>query len=237
MGLSVRLSLCLVPLVLLVSLPPALGTPLVAGNVATNELIDPPPQEETDLAYCRSGSVCGYLQVNAYGVNAKQFCRCPSIAGACGLHWDPQDGRSITMGSEQFKFCGAPPPLHVCGRDEPSYSAAFIFDSATFSMSGEQHRLHCYCPPPMAHVRADMVEDVVDGELIMATVHACSRLPACAEETACKEVALASGTALVYPKCRCPREFSCPTLGTSVAPHSNNYPRGSAYSVFCQRRF
>lgn len=38
------LTLCLVPLALLASLPPALASPLVAGNVATNELIDSPPQ-------------------------------------------------------------------------------------------------------------------------------------------------------------------------------------------------
>lgn len=74
------------------------------------------------------------------------------------------------------QFCGSPPPVHVCGRDEAAYTAAFIFNKATFSMAGEVHRILCYCPPPLAHLRSDMVEDVVDGELVMATVHSCSRV-------------------------------------------------------------
>ncbi|KAK8720591.1 hypothetical protein OTU49_013222 [Cherax quadricarinatus] len=229
MGLSVKTFLAVLGLV-----PVALGTPLVAGNVATNELVEPPPmQEEADLPLCRSGSACGYLQVNAYGVSTQQFCRCARTDGSCDMHWDPQDGHSITMGSDQFKFCRSPPPLHVCGRDETAYSAAFIFNKATFSMAGQQHLLHCFCPPPLAHVRADVVEDVVDGELLLATLHSCSRLEVCTEEAPCKEVSMGGGTPLVNPKCRCPRKTSCPTLGTTVAPHSNTYPQGSAYSVFC----
>ncbi|XP_071540174.1 U-scoloptoxin(11)-Sm5a-like [Panulirus ornatus] len=232
MGVSVKTILTVLGLV-----PVAIGTPMVAGNVATNELIESPIQEETDAPYCRVGSACAYLQVNAYGVNSLHFCRCPPRLGSCGLHWDPQDGRSITMGSQQFKFCGSAPPVHVCGRDEEAYTAAFIFNKATFSVAGYVHRIHCYCPPPLAHIRSDIVEEVVDGELVMATVHSCSRLPPCTEETPCKEVSIGSGTALVNPKCRCPRDSSCPTLDSPVTPHSNSYPKGSTYSVHCQRQY
>lgn len=233
MGLGVRAAVA----ALLLLVPVVFSTPLVTGNIATNELVESPVQDDMDLAYCRSGSACGYLQVNSYGVNSRQFCRCPRRSGACSLHWDPQDGRSVTMGSDQFKFCGSPPPLHVCSRDETAYTAAFIFNKATFMMAGEQHRLHCYCPPPLLHVREDMVEDVIDGELIMATVHVCSRLPPCTEDTPCKEVSLAGATSLVNPKCRCPRNYSCPTLGYSVTPHTNTYPEGTAYSVHCQQQY
>ncbi|XP_064093909.1 U-scoloptoxin(11)-Sm5a-like [Macrobrachium nipponense] len=233
-GMSVGMRAALAMLLLI---PMVLGTPLVTGNVATNELIEPPVQEDLDLAYCRSGSACGYLQVNAYGVNARQFCRCPRREGTCSLHWDPQDGHSVTMGSDQYKFCGSPPSIHVCNRDETAYTAAYIFNKATFMMAGEHHRIHCYCPPPMAHLQDDMVEDVVDGELIMATVHVCSMLPLCAEDAPCKEVSLGGGASLVNPKCRCPRNLSCPTFGLSVTPHSNAYPEGKAYSVHCQKPY
>ncbi|KAG7175711.1 U-scoloptoxin(11)-Sm6a-like [Homarus americanus] len=232
MGVSVKTFLAVLGLV-----PMALSSPMVAGNVATNELVDTPIQEEVDLPNCRSGSACGYLQVNAYGVSTKHFCRCPRRLGSCGLHWDPQDGRSVTMGSDQFKFCGSTPSLQVCGRDEAAYTAAYILDKATFSMAGEQHHLHCYCPPPLGHIRSDVVEEVVNEEMILATVYTCSRLPVCTEETPCKEVAIGGGTALVYVKCRCPHESTCPTLGTSITPHSNTYPQGSAYSVHCHRQY
>lgn len=215
---------------------------LVNANVATNEILDAPVQEDFDLPPCRNGAACGYLQVNAFGVSSRQFCSCRGYdggdrggvaAGSCGMVWDPEDGRSVTMGSQQFKYCGSPPPLHVCGREEAAYTAAYLFHKATFSLTEQRHTLHCYCPPPRTHVYSDMEEDVMGSELVTATIHSCSRLPPCMDGSSCKEVSVGDGTALVTPKCRCPRQASCPTFTSSAIPHSNSYPKGAAYSVYC----
>ncbi|KAK3876222.1 hypothetical protein Pcinc_018973 [Petrolisthes cinctipes] len=98
----------------LLLLPEALVSHLVSGSLDTNEIVDAPLPEELDLPQCRSSSACGYLQVNAFGVNSRQFCSCGrGQAGGrgcsrrdCGLHWDPEDGRSVTMGNQQFKGAG-----------------------------------------------------------------------------------------------------------------------------------
>ncbi|XP_050701171.1 U-scoloptoxin(11)-Sm6a-like [Eriocheir sinensis] len=215
---------------------------LVTANVATNEILESPVQEDFNLPPCRNGAACGYLQVNAFGVSSRQFCSCRGYeggdrggvaAGRCGMAWDPEDGRSVTMGSLQYKYCGSPPPLRVCDREEAAYTAAFLFHKATFSMSEQRHVLHCYCPPPLTHVHSDVEEDVVGSELVMATIYSCSRLPPCMEGTPCKEVSVGEGTAFVYPKCRCPRQTACPTLTSAATPHSNSFPKGAAYSVHC----
>ncbi|KAK8389071.1 hypothetical protein O3P69_020803 [Scylla paramamosain] len=216
---------------------------LVTANVATNEILDAPVQEDFDLPPCRNGAACGYIQVNAFGVSSRQFCSCRGFqggerggvaaAGACGMVWDPEDGRSVTMGSQQFKYCGSPPPLRVCGREEAAYTAGLLFHKATFSLTEERHVLHCYCQPPLSHLHSDVEEYVMGSNLVVDTIFTCSSMPPCMEGSACKEVSVGEGTALVNPKCRCPRQSSCPTLTSSAIPHSNSYPKGAAYSVHC----
>lgn len=74
------------------------------------------------------------------------------------------------------QYCGSPPLLRVCDREEAAYTAAFLFHKATFSMTEQRHILHCYCPPPFTHVHSDVEEDVQGTEMVMATIYSCSRV-------------------------------------------------------------
>ncbi|CAL4145049.1 unnamed protein product [Meganyctiphanes norvegica] len=215
------------------------ATPMgVTGNLATNEIMELPPPQEVELPLCRAGSACGYVQVNAYGVNVKPFCRCPRRTPRCNLHWDPQDGRSVTTESEQYKFCDSAPKLHQCGRDERAYTMAMVFDN-NFMQIAEMHHLKCDCKSPRSHQQAEIIEDQVDDEMIMAIVSTCSQLPVCEEAMSCKEISFAQEATLVMNKCRCPRGLVCPTQGshTSSKPHTNTYPMGQAFSIYCQTIF
>ena len=57
----------------------------------------------SELPLCIGTSACGIVQVNAFGVSSQHFCRCPRTTLPCQLNWDPQDGHSVTQGSNQFK--------------------------------------------------------------------------------------------------------------------------------------
>ncbi|XP_037077106.1 U-scoloptoxin(11)-Sm5a-like [Pollicipes pollicipes] len=74
----------------------------------TNE-IGPYP-EKRGLTTCRRSAVCGLVQANAWGINTEAFCNCMGRE-PCPLHWDPEDGRSVTHGSNQYKYCQRAPEL------------------------------------------------------------------------------------------------------------------------------
>ncbi|KAK4289789.1 hypothetical protein Pmani_037261 [Petrolisthes manimaculis] len=137
-------------------------------------------EEELDLPQCRSSSACGYLQVNAFGVNSRQFCSCGGGGGGGGggglglVGGEGSVGRrivaftgtlkmdvAVTMGNQQFKYCGPTPALRLCGRQEPAYTAAYLFTSPPSVLVGERHLLHCLCPPPRTHQRSDTLEEEV----------------------------------------------------------------------------
>ncbi|XP_076034788.1 U-scoloptoxin(11)-Sm5a-like [Oratosquilla oratoria] len=227
------------PLVLLamILLQGSTGTSLGGGNMMTNEIYsDETMQEEPELPYCRRDSACGYLQVNALGVSSMQFCRCPKTYEPCSLTWDPEDGHSVTRASEQYKYCGPSPRLELCGPDQNAYTAAYLFDKSTFMTTGVLHELSCYCPSPAIHLRADMTEGVLGDEMVMATIHTCTRPHLCSVEEPCKEVSITGPTALVSKKCRCSQDLACPTLGPHLTSHTLSYSRGTAYSIYCQGR-
>lgn len=70
-------------------------------------LIQNPEQPE-----CLLESSCGYVQLNGYGINAMQTCRCRGQV-SCPLAWDPYDGQTIVHGNDQYKVspCLCPLPF------------------------------------------------------------------------------------------------------------------------------
>ena len=70
-----------------------------------------------------------------------------------------------------FQYCGSHPRMQVCQKDEVAYTAAYIFDPTELIQA---HNLHCYCPPSRMHVRDKVNENIIDGNMILATDFTCS---------------------------------------------------------------
>ena len=65
-------------------------------------------RQKRGLMTCKRSAVCGLVQANAWGINAEKFCDCPGRQ-PCPLLWDPEDGRSVTHGSNQYKVSSRSP--------------------------------------------------------------------------------------------------------------------------------
>ncbi|CAG0924112.1 unnamed protein product [Notodromas monacha] len=84
---------------------------LVLTNEVASAIGD---EEEESLPTCPRGAACAHVQANSRGINVVEYCQCKKGKLAkflglttfhdCPLTWDPEDGKSITQGSNQYKF-------------------------------------------------------------------------------------------------------------------------------------
>ncbi|KAF2351559.1 hypothetical protein FHG87_017684 [Trinorchestia longiramus] len=209
------------------------GSP-ASGSLSTNEVYDTMDESSELPSECAGGAVCGLVEVNAFGVNTIPLCTCARAGPPCPLVWDQEDGRSVTVGPKQYKYCQQPSPLRVCGRTEQAYVSTFYFQPPSYQTVSGSHRLLCYCPSSGHHlVPSRSEESFEEGVLAISTVHTCNQLPVCQVGSACKEISVAESGSQVEVKCRCPRPLVCPTLSREVVAHTDNYNRGTGYSVHC----
>ncbi|XP_018026153.1 U-scoloptoxin(11)-Sm5a [Hyalella azteca] len=228
----VLVSFVVVAMVVVVTAVPA------SGSLSNNEVYDSIDESVEVPPDCARGAVCGLVEVNAFGVSSVPLCSCPRASAPCPLVWDQEDGRSVTVGPKQYKFCHQPNPLRVCGRSEKAYVSAFYLQPPSYQILSGSHRLICYCPASGHHlVPAHTQESFEDGMLVISSVHTCNQLPVCQSGSPCKEISVADSGSQVEVKCRCPRPLVCPTMSREVIPHSDNYNRGSGYSVHCHLLF
>jgi len=164
------------------------------------------------LPVCHQRVICAYLQTNARGINVKHLCRCPGNL-RCPTSWDPEDGRSVTQGSDQYKFCEEAPELKPCEASGLAYSSVDGYSAESGDLLFSSHHVHCACPAAakIVSLNTDYREDV-DGIDLLENTFVCEPLKMCEEQDSCKALAERPGSFFVTTQCTCPRGSSCPTL-------------------------
>lgn len=193
--------------------------------------------EKARLAECAGNTVCAYLQANTRGINIQEMCSCQG-GTRCPLVWDSDDGHSITQGSDQYKYCRKAPVLRVCQRGMTAYTTVSLFSKSTGTMLSLNDVNHCQCPEHANYdVVANQFNDIDDDIESMETTYVCSPMRPCGTGEACKVISESSKSFLVNPKCRCPRETSCPT---SPSVHHERrftetmrYGDGALHMIYC----
>ncbi|KAF0314177.1 hypothetical protein FJT64_015357 [Amphibalanus amphitrite] len=186
------------------------------------------PMQDSGRAVCRPAAVCAVVQANAWGVSRQQLCRCPGRQ-RCPLHWDNEDGHSVTHGSSQYKA----PALAPCAEGQPAMTDELVtyLDPGTPMEHHEQ--LHCRCSAGRRLLQTDSQwQELPDGELIRAE-HSCVQMPVCRPGQHCKFITRTPQSSLVQVNCACAGRLSCPSATDSQVLR---VPIGSGFlvSVLCR---
>ncbi|RWS26664.1 hypothetical protein B4U80_11591 [Leptotrombidium deliense] len=91
-----------------------------------------------------SKAVCGYLQLNSFGISTQEICRC-SNGVTCPLVWDPLDSRTISHGNDQYKYCTEAPKLHPCTQDDVAFTTYTEMSSLTMETLPPRCQLKDVC--------------------------------------------------------------------------------------------
>lgn len=189
-----------------------------------------------ELPECLAQSVCGYVQLNVAGVNSEQLCRCPDDV-RCPLVWDPLDGRTVSHGNDQYKYCERSPRLSVCSTEEVVYSSYVEMSFATSGKLVNTAHVHCLCPP--THIFAQnqtKFHQYNNGVTSMAVSSLCKPPPICepVEADACMAISesFLTGTTFLKRDCACPIGRYCPSDLRRAADRVE-LPKGVYYLMNC----
>jgi len=205
---------------------------------AINDIFHQTPEKATArLPECAGNTVCAYLQANNRGINTQEMCSCQGDT-RCPLLWDSDDGHSITQGSDQYKYCRKAPMLSVCQRGMTAYTTVSLFSKSTGMMLSLNDLNHCLCPEHANYDNvANQFNDIDDDIESMETTYVCNPMRPCGTREACKVISDSSKSFLVNPKCRCPRETSCPTSPSSHYERrfteTMRYGDGALHMIYC----
>ncbi|XP_022253742.1 uncharacterized protein LOC111088309 [Limulus polyphemus] len=200
-------------------------------SVASDHFVD------KSLPSCRAKGVCGYVQVNPYGVSSEQFCRCPQ--GSCPLTTDLFDGKTVPHGYDQYKFCDRQPQLHVCQDDEAVYSykkKSFVYKD-TFDVDV---RIRCLCPSDHVFVKNDTKFFYGENTSFLWIQYNCRAPNICNPSDTCRTVTesydkiLHRKKNLVSRQCVCPEEMYCPHH-LELAFERVDFGKGGFYQMRCMQ--
>ncbi|XP_021962455.2 U-scoloptoxin(11)-Sm5a [Folsomia candida] len=238
--------------VLIVFLSDTLSEARTYLHLQTNQVEDMRYDDSVlDLPTCRDDSICGFLQANSHGINVQQRCACPGVGARCPLTWDTFDGHSVTMGSDQYKYCGAAPELKVCANMYTAYTSLMMYAkvkeedenmlSATSAEKDDEKlvlssdHLKCICPETHNYVlvHKGFSSPEVDTEAIHLS-YICSPLGTCSAGEPCKTLSSTPSQFLVQRKCNCPSGLRCPTE-TTKGITSTLWNKGFSFEIRCQK--
>ncbi|KAF0290015.1 hypothetical protein FJT64_011732 [Amphibalanus amphitrite] len=234
-------SLSLLALVMVAGTRAASFRPDISNEIVaqlSNELREyPEAPEKRGLMTCRRSAVCGLVQANAWGINAEKFCDCPGRQ-SCPLLWDPEDGRSVTHGSNQYKYCRQAPALSVCSPGQQAMTDELVsYRDERLSMAHHEF-IHCRCPAGHQLKQIDTQWSETDDSDVMVTTKACTKMPQCSPGQHCKFVTQSSDkasevTTLVQVNCACAPSQTCPTR-TEHKIETQAFGHGSLHSILCR---
>ncbi|CAG0892823.1 unnamed protein product [Cyprideis torosa] len=166
---------------------------------------------------CTKDTACAFLQANMFGVSHLQYCECPG-SRACPLIWDSEDGRSITQGSDQYKFCETVSPVkhHRCNPHEIAHISQSYFNKTTDEHVFTRVHLFCTCPGSSRYTMQDMREGNDRDFEVVTSIDRCAPIPPCEWNTPCKTVSVTEELSLVSAVCSCPNSLSCPSNGVTM---------------------
>ncbi|CAG2175369.1 unnamed protein product, partial [Oppiella nova] len=118
-------------------------------------------------------SVCGYVQLNSMGISSQPLCKCRGGV-QCPMMWNPMDGRTVSHGNDQYKYCNRAPRLNYCGKEEIVYTTYLETSMLTMRTLMNTNHIHCLCPAHHLFVRNDTkFHDLDDGTSIIGTTFQC----------------------------------------------------------------
>nr|P0DQA1.1 RecName: Full=U-scoloptoxin(11)-Sm6a; Short=U-SLPTX(11)-Sm6a; Flags: Precursor [Scolopendra morsitans] len=164
------------------------------------------------LPVCRENAICAFLQQNAIDSKVTPLPTCTCSGGnTCSESWN-EDGKSLTMGSKQFKFCSNVPESvkHNCDAEEKAFTAIFEEDKETKKHLAYYGFLHCICPEDSDYVEIDKPEKEEGDKLIRTENFRCEKLKTCGANDRCHSLAIGGDRQIVYRECNCPEGKQCP---------------------------
>ncbi|XP_054168960.1 uncharacterized protein LOC128966170 [Oppia nitens] len=187
-------------------------------------------------------SVCGYVQLNNMGISWQPICRCRggghggSGGGGgvqCPMMWNPMDGRTISHGNDQYKYCNRAPILKHCGKDDIVYTSYLETSYLTMDINVNTNHIHCQCPGHHLFVRnGTTFDDIDDTTAIIATQYQCKTPPVCSLAEACMGITESPHSRFVTRNCVCPLGTFCPT-DIRLAAERVDLNRGAYYIMNC----
>ncbi|XP_053214145.1 U-scoloptoxin(11)-Sm5a-like [Panonychus citri] len=189
-------------------------------------------EDQSNLPECSHDySVCGYVELNNMGISSQSICQCKDFI-SCPESFDRFDGRTLSHGLNQYKYCQEAPRLKKCSHDEIVYSSIIEYDE-NFQLINSDNRIHCECPPRHIFVRnSTNTHTRPNGETIIKTLLKCSLPKICKPQENCMTISQSSHSTFIKKLCNCPMDSFCPT-DTRYAAEVMDFTKGSAFSMNC----
>nr|P0DPZ7.1 RecName: Full=U-scoloptoxin(11)-Sa3a; Short=U-SLPTX(11)-Sa3a; Flags: Precursor [Scolopendra alternans] len=214
----------------------ALGKPQETLTVENREGSD-----SKAIPTCREASFCAFLQINPIDSNLDVLPTCTCTGGTtCSHSWDPNDGKSITEGHRQFKFCSnvLDTIKHECSAEEKALTGIFEEDKVTKIHLAYYGFLHCICPdhsdyPENSYNETETVEG--DKKIITEYYH-CEQFKTCKSDDTCHALAIGETKKIYYKDCNCPEGQTCPFELNSAykTEYKETTDKFTTYSMRCQ---
>ncbi|RWS10704.1 hypothetical protein B4U79_14835 [Dinothrombium tinctorium] len=190
-------------------------------------------KKDSDIPECvDSKGVCGYLQLNAFGISTQAICRCRNGI-TCPLVWDPFDSRTISHGNDQYKYCTEAPKLRPCTEDDMAFTTYTEMSSLTMETLVNNNQVHCHCPAKYLLVRnSTQFHEFNNVVSVIATTSLCKPPPRCELKDICMAITESAYSSFVTRKCSCPLGTFCP-IDIRLASDRIDLDKGSYYTMQC----
>uniref|UniRef100_A0A646QCQ6 SLPTX11 n=1 Tax=Hemiscolopendra marginata TaxID=943146 RepID=A0A646QCQ6_9MYRI len=189
----------------------------------------------TELPFCYENSTCAQLQKNNIGINVLKICECEN--GTCPLLWNSTDGRSITHGNDQYKYCeAAPTDLSVCNSTQEAFYTKYLYDRKYGDILIWYSRIKCTCPKDHGYksIEYDAYNSYNDRYFSAFMNSSCQKLNTCAEGETCRSGWMTTGQNYFEEAlCECPENLKCPS-SSEVRSHIVEGKGHTYYAFNCR---
>nr|P0DQA4.1 RecName: Full=Kappa-scoloptoxin(11)-Ssd1b; Short=Kappa-SLPTX(11)-Ssd1b; AltName: Full=Toxin SSD282; Flags: Precursor [Scolopendra dehaani] len=160
------------------------------------------------LDTCHQNAACAHIQMHLKETYVDELCKC-GRGEECPIHWDPNDGHSITQAYNQWKFCSPiSQDLPVCTREQTARE--FSYEMNPVSKKVQMFMFfNCLCPENHFYEFFNEREETGGGQLAIIEER-CEKVKQCEKTQICQKIETFQGKFLFkHVKCFCPGNQNC----------------------------